>query len=68
MVLCEKNLYSAVTLKWFKIVLPVLKSTMLTFFLEILNLEGHQNRFIGSKVLNGRILPIGGVASIRVST
>ena len=37
---------------------------------EILNLEGHQNRCIGSKVtailLNGWILPTGGVALGRV--
>ena len=39
-------------------------------FLEVLNLEGHQNRITGSKVmaisLNGWIFPIGGVASGRV--
>ena len=39
-------------------------------FSEILNLERHQNCFIGSKVpaiyLNGGILPIGGVALGRV--
>ena len=38
--------------------------------LEIQNLEGHFNRFIGSKVttilVNGGILPSGGVASGRV--
>ena len=37
---------------------------------EILNLEGHSNCITGSKVmvilLNGWILPIGGVASERV--
>ena len=51
-------------------VLPVIKETMLTFFLEILNLEMHLNRCIGSKVtallLNVWILPTGGVASGRV--
>ena len=35
--------------------------------LEILNLKGHQNRIIGSKVtailLNGWVMPIGGVVS-----
>ena len=39
-------------------------------FREILNLEGHLNRFIGSKVtailVNRGILPSGGVASGRV--
>ena len=39
-------------------------------FEDILNLEGHLNRITGSKVrgilLNGWILPIGGVASGRV--
>ena len=38
-------------------------------FLEILNLEGHQNRITGSRVtailLNGWTSPIGGVASGR---
>ena len=37
-----------------------------TIFYKILNLEGHLNRITGSKVtvilLNGWILPIGGVA------
>ena len=51
-------------------VLSVIKQTMLTFFLEVLNLEEHLNRCIGSKVtaimLNGLILPSGGVASGRV--
>ena len=51
-------------------VLPVISQNILTFFLEIQNLEGHQNRCIGSKVtvilLNGLILPTGGVASGRV--
>ena len=46
-------------------VLQVIKQTILIFFLEIINLEGQMNRFIGSKVteilLNGRILPTGGV-------
>ena len=41
-------------------------------FLEILNLEGHLNCFIGSKVTailgNGGILPSGRVASGRVCT
>ena len=36
-----------------------------TFFKEILNLEGHPNRITGSKFtaifLNGWILPVGGV-------
>ena len=54
-----------------KIVLPVIKQTILTFFSEILNLEGLQNRCIGSKVtailLNGWIMPTGGVASGRVN-
>ena len=53
-----------------KMVLPVLKQTILTFLLEILNLEGHLNRCIGSKItvtlLNGLILPTGGVESDRV--
>ena len=48
-------------------VLPVIKQTIST---EILNLEGHLNHCIGSKVtailLNGWILPTGGVASGRV--
>ena len=47
-------------------VLPVKKQTILTFPRD-LNLEGHQNRSVGSKVtailLNGRILLTGGVAS-----
>ena len=41
-----------------------------SIFKEILNFEGHLNRFIGSKVtanwVNGGILPSGGVASERV--
>ena len=41
-----------------------------SIFLEILNLEGHLNRVIGSKVtaslVNGGILLSGGVASGRV--
>ena len=65
-----KYLYGAVTPKQLKIVLPVIKQTILTFFLEILNLEGHKNCCIGSKVtailLNGLILPTGGVAFGRV--
>ena len=40
------------------------------FFQEILNLEGHPNCIIGSKVtvilLNGLILPVGDAASGRV--
>ena len=52
--------------KWFRMVLQVIKQSILTF-LEILNLEGYQNRCIGSKVmailLNGCILPTGGAAS-----
>ena len=43
------------------------KIDYITIFLEILNLEGEQNRITGSKVtailLNGWILPIGGDAS-----
>ena len=39
-------------------------------FKEILNLEGHQNHSIGLKItailLNGLILPIGGIALARV--
>ena len=50
--------------------LPVIKQTILTFFLESLNLEGHQNHCIGSKgtaiFLNGWMLPIGGASSGRV--
>ena len=46
-------------------VLPVIKQTILIFFLEILNIEGHQNRWYGSKdtviLLNWWILPTGGV-------
>ena len=42
------------------------KINYIDIFLEILNLEGHQNRCIGSKVtailLNGWILPTGGAA------
>ena len=53
------------TPKRLKMVLLGIKQTILTFFLEILDLEGHQNRCIGSKVtaifLNGWILPTGGV-------
>jgi len=53
--------------KRLKMVLPVIKQTILTFFQKILNLEGHQNRCIHSKVtgilMNGWILPTGGVAS-----
>ena len=51
-------------------VLPVIKQPILTFFSEILNPEGHQNRITGSKVtailVKGYILPIGGVALGRV--
>ena len=51
-------------------VLPVIK--YIDIFSEILNLEGHQNCCIGSKVmailLNKLILPTGGVASGRVCT
>ena len=65
-----KYLYGAVTPKRSIMVLPVIKITILTFFLEILNVEGHQNRCLDSKVtrilLNGWILPSGGVASGRV--
>ena len=47
-------------------VLPVIEQTISTFFSEILNLEGHLNRWIGSKVppilLNGWIFPTGGVS------
>ena len=46
------------------------KIDYVTIFLEILNTEGHPNRITGSKVtailLNGWILPVGGVASGRV--
>ena len=46
------------------------KIDYLTIFQEILNLEGHQYRVTGSKglaiLLNGWILPIGGVESGRV--
>ena len=52
-------------------VLPVIKQTILTFFPEILNLEGHLNGFFGFKVaaifLNWWILPTGGVALRRIS-
>ena len=48
---------------------PQLSQFFLVQFL-IINLEGHQNRIIGSKVtailLSGWILPIGGVALERV--
>ena len=51
-------------------VFPVIKQTILIFFSEILNLEGHQNCWTGSKVmailLNGWILPPGGASSGRV--
>ena len=46
------------------------KQAILTFFSEIINLEGHQIRCIGSKVtailLNGWILPTSGASSGRV--
>ena len=46
------------------------KTKFINIFSEILNIEGHQNRCIGSKftaiLLNGRILPTGGAASGRV--
>ena len=46
------------------------KTKYINILLEIINLEGHQNCCIGSKVtailLNGWILPTGGVASGRV--
>ena len=46
------------------------KTNYIDILSEILNLEGHLNRCIGSKVtailLNGWILPTGGVASGRV--
>ena len=65
-----KYLYGAVTPKQLKLVLPVIKTTYIDIFAEILNLEGHVNRCIGLKVmailLNGLILPTGGVASGRV--
>ena len=65
-----KYLYSNVRPQWFKMVLPVIKQIILTFFLEILNPEGHQNCSISSKVtansLNVCILPTSGVASGRV--
>ena len=51
----------AVTLKRLTIVLPVIKH--IDIFSENLNLEGHLNRCIGSKVtvvlLNGWIMPTG---------
>ena len=51
-------------------VLPVIKQNYIDIFSDILNLEGHLNRCIGSKVtailLNGWILPTGGAASGRV--
>ena len=57
-------MYGAVTPKWLKTVLP--KNIYIDYFAENLNLEGHQSRCIGSKVtailLNGWILPTGGVA------
>ena len=44
------------------------KTYYIDIFSEILNLEGHQNRCIGSKVtailMNGWILPTDGVASV----
>ena len=46
------------------------KIDYITIFLKWLNLAGHLNRFIGSKVkailVNGGILPSGGVESGRV--
>ena len=46
------------------------KIDYVTILKEILNLEGYLNRFIGSKVMailvNGEILPSGGVALGRV--
>ena len=46
------------------------KITYVTMFLKILNLEGHPNCITGSKamaiLLNGWILPIGGVALERI--
>ena len=51
-------------------VLPVVKENLLTFFLEILNLEEHLNLCIGSQVtailLNGGIFPTDGFALGRV--
>ena len=48
----------------------VIKETRFKYFFEIFNLEGHLNRFIGTKVtaifVNGGILPSGEVASGRV--
>ena len=48
-------------------VLPVIKQITLTFFSEILNLEGHSNCIAGSKVtvilLNEWILSVGGASS-----
>jgi hypothetical protein len=68
-ILYLKYLYGAVTPKQLKMVLPVIKPTISQFFLEILNLEGHYNRWIGSEVTailkNGWRLPVG-VASGRV--
>ena len=46
------------------------KIDYVAIFKEILNLEGHLNRITGSRVtailLNGWVLPVGGVASGRV--
>ena len=46
------------------------KISMLHFCYEIINLDGHQNRYTGSKatenMLNWWIFPVGGVASGRV--
>ena len=46
------------------------KINYVTIFQEILNLEGHQNPITGSIItailLNGLVLPVGGVASGRV--
>ena len=65
-----KYLYGAATPKRLKMVLQVMKQTIYTFFSEMLNLEGHQNRCIGSKVtailMNGWILPTGGASLGRV--
>ena len=61
-----KYLYGAVTPEQLKMVLPVIKTNNIDIFSEIQNLEAHLNCFIASKVtailLNGRILPTGGVA------
>ena len=48
--ICDNVLYGAGTPKGLKMVLQVIKQTILTFFSWILNLEGHKYRCIGSRV------------------